>query len=94
MKYQDIISNPLIKIIAMFAILYFALFHNKYGANTMKERYSKDNIKKSVSDIVDKKRQIQKKLNDAKYKGEKPKGEKYKDEKHNINKTKQENEKK
>ena len=66
MNYQDIVKNPIVRIVATILILYFALFHNKKDPRSLSSRYSKENIEKNMHDAAAKKKEIQKKIYDAK----------------------------
>lgn len=66
MNFNKIISNPLFKIVGIGLILYFGLFSNKYDNRSLRNRFSSDNIKKSVDEIAKQKEFIDKKLETAK----------------------------
>jgi hypothetical protein len=47
MKIFDLLRNPLVKIVGILTILYFALFSNTYNPNSLGNRFSKENLKKN-----------------------------------------------
>ncbi len=51
---MKLLENPLIKIIGIVAVLYFALFHNKNNPQSLGNRFSSKQIKKNLNDIQEK----------------------------------------
>lgn len=66
MNINRIISNPLVKIIAIVLILYFGLFSNNHDNRSLRNRFSADNIKESVDEIAQQKDAIVRNLEQAK----------------------------
>lgn len=66
MKNNNLVGNPLFKIIGIGFILYYALFANKHDNRSLSRRYSVDNIKESVGKAVQQKKQIEHKISQAK----------------------------
>jgi len=66
MKHHDLVKNPLFKIFGVAMILYFALFSNNSDNRSMGRRYSSENIKESFSEATRKKKEIERKLSEAK----------------------------
>jgi len=66
MKHHDLVKNPLFKLVGIILILYFALFSNKSDKRSLGNRYSTQNIKKSIGEAVKQKKEIEEKIRDAK----------------------------
>ncbi|MBL6664810.1 MAG: hypothetical protein ISQ34_03100 [Rickettsiales bacterium] len=88
MKHHDLVRNPIFKIVGIGCILYFALFANKHDNRSLSKRYSVDNIKESVENAAKKKRDIARKVSEAKKQKEKMTGIN-----NNVNQLKNNNEK-
>lgn len=54
MLVNEILKNPIVKICAVFVILYFALFSNKENPNSLRNRLSKENLEKNLHDASNK----------------------------------------
>jgi hypothetical protein len=54
MLINEILKNPIVKICAVFVILYFALFSNKENPDSLRNRLSKENIEKNLHDASNK----------------------------------------
>lgn len=54
MLLNEILKNPLVKICAIMAILYFALFSNKENPESLRNRLSKDKIEKNLHEMSNK----------------------------------------
>ena len=66
MKVNKVTGNPLVKIIAIVVILYFALFSNEHDNRSLRNRFSSENIKKSFETIAKRKEFISENLEKAK----------------------------
>lgn len=66
MKHHNLVKNPIFKIVGIGLILYYALFSNKHDNRSLSRRYSPENIKESFSNAAKQKREINKKIYEAK----------------------------
>jgi len=62
---MDFVKNPLIKIIAMVIILYFALFKDDHNHKSLGARFSKETLRKDIHQIQEKTQFISKTIRDA-----------------------------
>jgi hypothetical protein len=54
MKIFELLKHPLLKWPGIILILYFGLFHDKRNPSSLGNRLSRDNVKKNLSEAIDK----------------------------------------